>query len=246
MSNLLAAYDRSRVPRYVQVASVFRQKIQSGEWKPGQKIATLEQLQREFQVARVTIRQAVELLSQEGLLGARRGSGTFVAASPPARQWLTLEATWDALVESVKANKPKVINVKRQAPPPVLKAGEGHPADRYVAIESIQDRDGQPFSVVDLRLAKRVFDKDPKLFVRSAALAALDAIKGLRVTAAHQRLTIGSASPEIADRLKIGIGAPTLESHLVVLDQHGIAIYVADIIYRSDSIVLQIDLLNRS
>src|SRR5262245_18006490 len=113
MSKLLATYDRSPVPLYVQIASVFRQKIQSGQWEPGQKISTIEQLQAEFQVARVTIRQAVELLSQEGLLEAHRGSGTFVAASPPDRHWLKLETSWNALVQSVKANVPRVIKVNK-------------------------------------------------------------------------------------------------------------------------------------
>ncbi|MCV5264374.1 hypothetical protein OFC55_42605, partial [Escherichia coli] len=48
---------------------------------------------------------------------------------------------------------------------------------------------------------------------------------------------------EIADLLKISIGAPTVEAHCVVIDDGGIAIYVGDIIYRSESIKLQMDLL---
>ena len=42
-----------------------RHRIQSGQWKPGQKISTLEELEREFEVARVTVRQAVEILRGE-------------------------------------------------------------------------------------------------------------------------------------------------------------------------------------
>ena len=52
-----------------------------------------------------------------------------------------------------------------------------------------------------------------------------------------------SAEPEIADLLKISIGAPTVEAHCVVIDDAGIAIYVGDIIYRSESIRLQMNLL---
>ncbi len=43
--------------------------------------------------------------------------------------------------------------------------------------------------------------------------------------------------------LKIPLGAPTVESHLVIVDDTGEAIYVGDIVYRADCIKLQVDLL---
>src|SRR5262249_36599244 len=79
MSKLLKAYDRSRVPLYIQVAAVMRQRIERRQWQPGQKISTLVELEREFEVARVTVRQAVDILRQEGLLHCYQGRGTFVA-----------------------------------------------------------------------------------------------------------------------------------------------------------------------
>jgi len=88
MSKLLKAYDRSRVPLYIQVAAVMRQRIERRQWQPGQKISTLVELEREFEVARVTVRQAVDILRQEGLLHCHQGRGTFPRAgtgssSPP-------------------------------------------------------------------------------------------------------------------------------------------------------------------
>ena len=64
---------------YIQVASVLRSRIQTGQWSAGEKISTLEELEREFEVARVTVRQAVDILREEGLLQARQGLGTFVS-----------------------------------------------------------------------------------------------------------------------------------------------------------------------
>ena len=81
MSKLLKAYDRSRVPLYIQVAAIMRQRIERRQWQPGQKISTLVELEREFEVARVTVRQAVDILRQEGLLHCHQGRGTFVAES---------------------------------------------------------------------------------------------------------------------------------------------------------------------
>ncbi len=68
----------SRVPRYLQVASALRRRIRDGRWTVGDRIATLEELEREFSVARVTVRQAIELLQSENLLRSHQGRGTFL------------------------------------------------------------------------------------------------------------------------------------------------------------------------
>ena len=75
------------------------------------------------------------------------------------------------------------------------------------------------------------------------ALPALAGLKQGKVKDAHQTLIIGSADPTVADLMKIPLGAATVESHCVVVDAKNVAIYVADIVYRSDCIKLQIDLL---
>ncbi|MGH6798283.1 MAG: GntR family transcriptional regulator, partial [Roseiarcus sp.] len=76
MGKFATIYDRSRVPLYLQVASVMRQRINSGRWAEGEQISTLEELEEEFGVARVTIRQAIELLRAVGLVLAQQGRGT--------------------------------------------------------------------------------------------------------------------------------------------------------------------------
>jgi GntR family transcriptional regulator len=243
VSKLLKAYDRSRVPLYIQVASVLRMRIQSGQWRIGEKISTLEELEREFEVARVTVRQAVDVLREEGLLQARQGLGTFVSKKNHDRHWVKLATNWNSLIDSLKDNVPRRLIVERDAPPPVLGEQDGELASSYVKLRSVQYRNEDPYSVVNLHLAREVFDLDPERFKGTAALVALNAMDEITLMEAYQTLTIGSAEPEIADLLKISIGAPTVEAHCVAIDDGGIAVYVGDIIYRSESIKLQMDLL---
>jgi len=243
VSKLLKAYDRSRVPLYIQVASVLRMRIQSGQWRIGEKISTLEELEREFEVARVTVRQAVDVLREEGLLQARQGLGTFVSKKSHDRHWVKLATNWNSLIDSLKDNVPRRLIVERDAPPPILGEQDGELASSYVKLRSVQHRNEDPYSVVNLHLAREIFDLDPERFKGTAALVALNAMDEITLMEAHQTLTIGSAEPEIADLLKISIGAPTVEAHCVAIDDGGIAVYVGDIIYRSESIKLQMDLL---
>jgi GntR family transcriptional regulator len=242
-SKLLKSYDRSRVPLYIQVASIMRHRIQTGLWSPGQKISTLEELEREFEVARVTVRQAVELLNEEGLLEARQGRGTFVSSVKQDRHWLQLATSWSSLVTSLEDNVPERITVEKVCAPPHLDEGDGQLAAKYVRLCSVQYKNGEPYSVVNLHLARDIFDMDAKRFMVAAALPTIDAMDSIVLGEAHQTLVVGSADPEIADLMKISLGAPTVQCRCVITDDKGIAIYVADIVYRSDCIRLRINLL---
>lgn len=244
MSKLLRAYDRSRVPLYIQVASVLRTRIQSGQWGTGDKISTLEELEREFQVARVTVRQAVDLLREEGLLQARQGLGTFVSKKAHDRHSVKLATNWTGLVESLKGNVPRRLSIDEQTTAPMLGKDDGTAAASYVKLQSVQYRNDIPYSVVNVFLAHDVFALDPERFREMAALVAIDSMSDVALRDAHQTLTIGSADPDIADLLKIPLGAPTVEAHCVVIDDRDVAIYIGDVIYRSDAIKLQIDLLD--
>jgi len=64
--------------RYGQIAARLQQKIVSGEWMPGAAIPAESALATEFGIALGTIRQAIAVLVQEGLLERLQGKGTFV------------------------------------------------------------------------------------------------------------------------------------------------------------------------
>ena len=243
MGKFSTLYDRSRAPLYVQVASVMRQRVNSRRWAEGERISTLEELEEEFGVARVTIRQAVELLRAEGLLQAQQGRGTFVSGRPANNRWFNLATDFDSLVESIRNNVLKRVFIQRDAEPPALVPKEGNPAKAYTFLRSVQFNGGKPFSVVNLHLDQRLFLRDSKRFTRSAALPKIVEMEDVIITHAYQTFTIGVADPETADLLEIGLGEPTADCHLTVIDDKGVAIYVADIHYLKNCFVLRNDLL---
>ena len=74
-------------PLYQQLADQLRQAILDKGLHPGEKLPTLQQMATLCGVARVTARQAVQLLVSEGYLEARQGRGTHVARQLPLRPW---------------------------------------------------------------------------------------------------------------------------------------------------------------
>ena len=220
-----------------------RQRVNSRRWAEGERISTLEELEEEFGVARVTIRQAIELLRAEGLLQAQQGRGTFVSGRPANNRWFNLATDFDSLVESIRNNVLKRVFTQRDAEPPALLPTEGSPAKTYTFLRSVQFNGGKPFSVVNLHLDQRLFLRDSKRFTRSAALPKIVEMEDVTITHAYQTFTIGVADPETADLLEIGLGEPTADCHLTVIDDKGVAIYVADIHYLKNCFVLRNDLL---
>lgn len=69
---------------YRQLAAVLRGRISSKALLPGQRLPSEKKdLHDEFGLARETIRRALAVLRQEGLIEVRHGHGTFVVDAPP-------------------------------------------------------------------------------------------------------------------------------------------------------------------
>jgi GntR family transcriptional regulator len=246
MSTLKSMYARSPVPLYIQVAEALRHRINNGHWRPGQQISTLDVLEQEFEVARITVRQAVDLLQNDGLLRSEQGRGTFVAEKLPDTRWLRLETSWDALITSIRDNIIERIPVDNPPLYPELGDGDGVLAPEYVFLRSMQLKASVPYSVVNVHLERSLHDRDPEAFRTRTALPVLDMLNRANIGRAHQSLVIGSADLTTARLLQVPLGTPTAESRCVVVGHDDVAMYVAEIIYRNDCVKLHIDLLNGS
>jgi len=244
--HLAATYDRSQVPLYLQVAIALRQRIAKGDWGPGGKIATLEELEKEYQVARVTVRHAVDVLQREGLVQRRQGKGTFVTKQLPESRWLHVEAAWESLISPIKDNVPRMISVASPPALPRLETGEARLAPSYKFLRSVQHSGNEPFSVASVHLAEDIYKRAPDRFMTHTALPVLISLSEVRIGEAHQTMVIGAADTETAALLQTALNAPTMDARCVVIDEDGVAIYVGEIVYRGDCIKLSIDLHGRS
>ncbi len=70
---------RSKVPYYHQLYEILYDKINAGEWKPGDQIPAEPELIDLYQVSRSTVRIVLDMLVNKGLIYRQRGRGTFVS-----------------------------------------------------------------------------------------------------------------------------------------------------------------------
>ncbi|GLW00331.1 GntR family transcriptional regulator [Streptomyces lavendulae] len=73
-------------PKYQRIADALRTAIQSGEYGPGDRLPGENDLMATYDVARMTARQALGVLQNEGLAEARKGAGVFVRTFKPLRR----------------------------------------------------------------------------------------------------------------------------------------------------------------
>jgi GntR family transcriptional regulator len=71
----------SAVAPYQQIASILRGRIQSGEYKPGQRLPSITSLMQEYGVAHLTANKALRMLVAEGLAELSPGRGFYVKAT---------------------------------------------------------------------------------------------------------------------------------------------------------------------
>ena len=83
------------IPIYVQIRETLRGEITSQVLKRGEKLPSEQELASQFKVSRMTIRESIEDLVDEGLLYRRHGVGTFVAYPHLQRDHTRLTSFFD-------------------------------------------------------------------------------------------------------------------------------------------------------
>jgi GntR family transcriptional regulator len=234
-------FGDSPIPRYVQLADLLRQRIARGVWAAGARLPSLDALTEEFDVARVTVRQAMDLLSREGLVSAQQGRGTFVTGQPARERSIRLETSLRTLADMYRDDKPQLTLIEEAAAQPRLESGDGAAAPRYHFMRRVHSRNGQPYCVISIYLDQRVFRRAPKRFRRETVIPVVLDLK-IPIARAQQTLRIGTADVETAGHLGIPVNAPVAEVRRVFRAADGTVLYLGEVTYRGDYIHLEMAL----
>jgi GntR family transcriptional regulator len=232
----------SPVPRYLQLADLMRRRIERGQWPREHRLPSLDELTGEFGVARVTVRQAIDLLAREGLVSPQQGRGTFVTGEPRRDRIISVVTTLDELARVYNDTQPRIVNIDESAGSPPLTADEGTPAPSYAFMRRVHLRDGRPYCIINIWLDERIFRRAPATFRKKTVIPLLTSMKGVDIRTAHQVLTIGTADMEVAHHLELPVSAPVAEVRRIFKDGEGTVIYLAEVTYRGDAIRLEMDL----
>lgn len=232
----------SPIPLYLQVADILRARIDKREWAAGSRIPTLEALAEEFRVARVTVRQAVQLLTKEGLLVPRRGLGTIVARVDDAPNTVVMKTSLRSLASMYESTSAKMLTFDESHGVPRLDREWGKLGANYVYMRRLHFTDERPYALISLYLLQDIFQLDPDRFRSHAVIPELLRTKSVRIDRANQTMSIGSADAETARLLRVRAGTPVAHVSRVFADASGLILYYAQVIYRGDWVQWEIEL----
>jgi GntR family transcriptional regulator len=203
-------HPSTRLPLYAQVEDVLAARISSGALAVGMQLPSEEELVREFDVSRTTIRTTIQNLVRQGLVEIRRGRGTFVA-SPRIVQELT-ELT--GFVEDMRflGRIPTARVVSREVVPAddlIADRLAILPGTPVVQIRRVRLSDGVPLSFDETylpeSLGRKVMADD---LATEPIFALLEERYDTPLIEAEYELGAVAAEPAVAMALKIPVGAP--------------------------------------
>jgi len=231
------------IPLYTQVAETLRRRIQLRDYPEGSLLPGSDQLQNEFGVSEITVRKALTVLVEEGLLERKRGLGTFVTQSQQNLVTIELSGSSEHLVRLVD---------KLPTDLTVLDAGvvecsnhvardlglqAGAPVWR---LQKLRSHDGSPFChyfhycipgfgrLIDTgAAAARSF---PDIFREATRL---------KLSSIRQRLEATSADSGLSQLLGVKFGAPLLFVENLYVTQAGENVLLTQIHYRADRVTVR-------
>jgi GntR family transcriptional regulator len=230
------------VTQYQRLASLLRHRIANGEYPLGALLPPITQLAGDLGVAVVSVRQAYELLSQEGLIRSQRGVGTHVAAVPATAR--DIELAINDTFASPRALAFEVLEVRRKARvPQELLGPDDRPADDNVCIRKLHTYAGEPFCYVEIYLPTPVFESLPRdVAKKRKILAALLDEMGSRGKRVRQRTTVMPADLPLCDLLNIPFASPVAKMSRRLVDEKGNVLYAGVTWYRGDRFVAEINI----
>ena len=230
------------VAQYQRLASLLRHRIAKGEYPLDTQLPPITQLAEDLGVAVITVRQAYELLSQEGLIRSQRGVGTHVAALPASTGDLEQVINNPFVAPEALAFEILEIGHRTQLPKELL-GPDDQSAREYVFVRKLHTYSGEPFCYAEIYVPTPVFESLPKdIAIKRKLLAVVLDELGGRCKRLRQRVTVLPADFPVCEMLKIPFASPIAKMSRLLVDSKGHVLYAGLTWYRGDRYVSEIDI----
>jgi GntR family transcriptional regulator len=210
----------SFTPRYYEIEQVLRTRI--AQLEPDDPLPSDAMLCEEFRVSRMTARNAVQRLVQDGLVYRVPGRGTFVAGGPAHRQAAKVMSFSDQMRRDGK--QPSSRLVERAVRPATVREAQRlalRDDPSVIAVRRVRLADGEPIA---LELAVLGESRAPAILVADLERDSLHTTlvaDGRVPTSGRGRLTAERAGEEDARLLDVPVGEPLLVERRLIVDQDG-------------------------
>lgn len=203
-----------------------REAIASGEYPVGSKLPNEEALGQRFNVSRITLREAVRGLIEDGHVVRRQGSGTYVTQRPSLRNSLDANFSYTEYLESSGARTSKKILSAGLVPSDAATAADMllEPGAPVVQVRRVRIADDRPAIYSIDYLSPDVVDPKRDVAAFEGSLYRLLAERQQPIEHGEASVTPVVADAELASLLDVAAGTPLLHIRQVDFDQHGVPV----------------------
>lgn len=227
----------SGVPLYYQLATILREQIITGEYRVGDRLPTEADLVAEYGISRITVRQALRSLEEEGLIRREVGRGTFVDAVPDFTGSLQMDGTLSGLISMGLATHPRLLEVREVEVGSHEAAALGmQPGSLVVRAKRVRYFKDRPYCYIINNIPAEIGRKISKSrWQKGSLLKFIQRDLGIKLGDADERLRATLADANLARWLDVRIGAPLLLVEYLIRSADGRPVETAVIYYRSDT-----------
>jgi GntR family transcriptional regulator len=240
MAKQKTTFANSRIPLYYQLENVIREKISSGAFAAGERLPTEIEMIEAYGVSRITVRQALSALTEEGLIERQQGRGTFVANRKSRKGRFSgtihLTGSLDELIAMGMDTPVKVLEMN-------LVEADQHEAEllqikvgvRIYRLKRLRLREGKPFGLIFNYIPEEIGAKLTIEELGSGALLhTMETKLGLNLDTATQEIHAELADPYVAKLLGVRVGTALLSIERTVYTDKGKPVEYVHTLYRSD------------
>ncbi len=230
----------SKVPLYYQLYLLLRRKIRDGVWQPEDMLPTEAELVERYDLSRSTVRQALDIMVNDGLIHRRRGRGTFVA-KPTIEQSLTrIISFWEDMQRRGMKPGTKVISSEiLPAPEDVAEALDIEAGEELASLERLRLADDEPMSIEHSHLVhhycRGIMKND---YANQSLRQMLEEEYGIRIVSAKEKIRAVPATKNLANLLDVDVKDPLLQIERVSYTDRDIPIEFLRIYHRGDRYTL--------
>jgi DNA-binding GntR family transcriptional regulator len=235
--------DRSSpVPLYHQLAMQIERDIERGDLKPGDWVETEVDLAERLGLGRPTVRQAMQVLVNKGLVVRRRGVGTQVVQTQ-LRRSVELSSLYDDLARANRNPGTQLLARRLVKAPDGVSTALGLPAEqRVIYLHRLRTIDNKPLAIMQNWLPADLLGEELDLIAETGLYELLRRV-GVQIHLARQRIGARSATRAEGRLLEIKGGSPLLTMERTTYDTSGRAVEFATHCYRADTYSFETTLL---
>lgn len=234
------------MPLYYQVAQLIRTEISEGGFAVGEQIPPERDLQARYGVSRITVRQAIDNLVQEGILLRQQGRGTFVLGVPARDTTTELAGSLESIEVLGKQTEVRLLAAQFVLCPAQVSRDLGTDAkENVLKVNRIRSSNDLPFAYLTNWLSEHWASKIDLNALRQRSLLAQLRDLGAMPDSADQTITATLATPEVSYLLDTPVGSPMLKGYRVYY-LTGKPIMVLESLYRPDRYAYRVRLSAKS